>query len=85
MVTTMAAPRKTGARNSLGREVDDLLADWCAANYSAPATQVIREAVLAHIQERLDKEPELKKRFEEAKKNRLGVTPPKIVHLKPNS
>jgi hypothetical protein len=79
----LAAPRKTGARNSLGKEVDDLLADFSAATYGAPATQIIREAVEAHITARLEAEPALRARVDAARKKRLGSVPPKVVRLNP--
>jgi len=77
----LAAPRKTGARNSLGADIDGLLADYSAANYGAPATQIIRAAVKEHIQKRLETEPELRKRFDDAKKERIGPSPLRVVRL----
>lgn len=58
------------------------LVDFCAANYKAPAIEVIREAVREHIERRL-KNPEMKERYEEARKKRLGLAE-KIVQLVDN-
>jgi hypothetical protein len=49
-------------------EVD--LLDFCAANYRAPEIEVIREAIEAHINERL-KEPKIRERFDAARQRRL--------------
>ena len=81
----VAANRTTGARNTLGEEVDCLLADFCAANFSAPATQIIRIAVKKFIYETLENEPEMKKRFDDARKERLGQSPLKVVSITPKA
>ena len=54
----------------LGGTLEDDLADFCAANYRAPELEVIREALDAHINERL-KEPKLLERFNKARERRL--------------
>jgi len=92
----VAAPRKTGSRAALGREIDELLADFCAANYGAYAVNVVREAVRDHIARRLAEEPDLRERFESAKQQRaeqktsraglaigLGLSPSDPVKKKP--
>jgi len=84
MASVMAAPRTTGKRQGLGKEIDDLLADFCAAHFGAPATEIVRAAVRKFIRDSLENEPELNKRFEEARKIRLGSVPPKIVRLNSN-
>jgi len=52
-----------------GTLAEDLL-DFCAANYRAPEIEVIREALEAHIKERL-KEPKILERFHAARERRL--------------
>lgn len=51
-----------------GTLADDLM-DFCSANYRAPEIEVIREALAAHIQERL-KEPVMLERFNAARERR---------------
>ena len=67
------------AKLNLGEPTASLLRDFCAANYRAPALDVIREAVRDHIEQRL-KNPEMKERFEKARRERLNL-PSKIVRL----
>jgi len=50
----------------------DLL-DFCEAHRGAPEHRVIADALRAFIDERLKAEPELKIRFEEARRKRLGL------------
>jgi hypothetical protein len=57
-------------RKEIGGELADDLADFCAANYRAPDIEVIREALEAHIKERL-KEPKMLERFNAARERRL--------------
>lgn len=57
----------------------DLL-DFCEAHRGAPEHRIIADALRAFIDARIDAEPELKKRFEEARKNRLGQKE-KVVKL----
>jgi hypothetical protein len=60
----------------IGGTLADDLADFCTANYRAPELEVIREALQAHIDERL-KEPKMRERFETARERRLhGVKKP---------
>jgi hypothetical protein len=54
----------------IGGALADDLADFCVANYRAPELEVIREALEAHIQERL-KEPKILERFNAARERRL--------------
>jgi hypothetical protein len=66
----------------LGEPWQTLLADFCAAHYNAPERDIIRAALDFFIKNRLDAEPEVRKRFEEAKRKRLG-TPGEIVRVIP--
>ena len=50
--------------------------DFCEANYGAPAIRIIREAVRQFIDESLENEPALRKRFEEARLKRLKASKP---------
>lgn len=56
----------------LGEPLASMLADFMAANYNAPALEIIREAVKEHIDRRLE-EPVIKARYEEARRQRLGL------------
>jgi hypothetical protein len=55
---------------ALGEPLATELADFCAANYKAQELEVIREAVQAHLDERL-KEPKIRERFDAARQRRL--------------
>ena len=57
----------------------DLL-DFCEAHRGAPEHRVIADALRAFIEDRLAAEPELKKRFEEARNKRLNQKE-KVVKL----
>ncbi len=63
----------------LGEPTASMLKDFCAANYGAPAINIIRDAVQGHIENRLENS-EMKERYESARKERLGITE-KIVQL----
>lgn len=52
--------------------MDGDLFDFCQANFGASATEIIRQALRAFIDEHLENEPRLKDRFERARKKRLG-------------
>jgi hypothetical protein len=47
--------------------------DFCEAHRGAPDNRIIADAVRAFIADRLEAEPELKKRFEQARRDRLGI------------
>lgn len=64
----------------LGEPTATMLRDFLAANYNAPALDVIREAVQEHIKRRLDEEPAMRERFEQARRKRLGL-PETVVRL----
>ena len=57
---------------NLGDETEGLLQDFCEAHYGAPEVRILREAVKFFVNESLDAEPILKKRFEAARQQRLG-------------
>ncbi|WP_421938124.1 hypothetical protein [Pelagibius sp.] len=56
------------------------LVDFCEAHRGAPERRIIADALRAFIDERLAAEPELKKRFDEARRKRLGQVE-KVVKL----
>lgn len=66
--------RTTGSRTPLGGALDDDLTDYCAAMHNVPAINVIRDAVRALIDARLEDEPRVKERFMEARRKRLGTS-----------
>jgi hypothetical protein len=57
--------------------------DFCAAHYGAPEREIIRAALRSFIDKQLDAEPEMRKRYDAAKKTRLGGGVPKVVKLRP--
>ena len=57
------------------------MADFCAAHYGAPEREIMRAAIDLFIQERLAAEPEVRKRYEEARKRRLGLAEPRVVPM----
>jgi len=69
------------AKFQLGEPFASLLRDFCAANYSTAAVDVIREAIQEHIEMRLEN-PDILKRFEKARRKRLNL-PDKVVQLVP--
>jgi len=66
----MARPSK-GARFGLGEPLASELADFCAAHYGSPEINIIRVALRKYMDERLAAEPEMRTRYEEARKARL--------------
>lgn len=65
--------RSKGSRLGLGEPIQGLLADFCAAHYNASERDVVRTALEIFINQRLDAEPEMRKRFDDARKKRLGL------------
>ena len=66
------AEESKALRLVLGEPWESKLADFCAAHYGAPQTNVIRHALDAFIGQRLKAEPEVKKRYEDARRKRLS-------------
>jgi hypothetical protein len=69
----------TDKKLKLGEPLASKLRDFCAANYDAPALNIIREAVDEHIEARLQNR-EMRERFESARRTRLGEAK-KVVRL----
>lgn len=65
--------RTTGSRNPFPEPLNSDLADFCEANYYASSKRVIEVALRHFIDARLANEPELRKRFDEARRKRLGA------------
>jgi transposase-like protein len=57
-------------RDQLGEPLASHLETFCAIHYGAPEINVIREAVRTFIDERLAREPELRKRFDKEQQGR---------------
>jgi hypothetical protein len=74
---------KPSGRLQLAEPLAGDLADFCAAHYGAPEREIIRAALRAFIDSELAAEPELRKRYEAAKKARTGNGQPKLVKLHP--
>jgi Arc/MetJ-type ribon-helix-helix transcriptional regulator len=68
-----------GFRIDLGDELHTKLKDFCAAYYRANQSEVIREAVDWYIDLILSREPERRRRYEEARRERGA----KVVPLRP--
>lgn len=66
------AKNSTDARLKLGEPWADKLKDFCSANYGCPQIEVIRAAIDELIDRRLDAEPEMRRRFDAARKRRVG-------------
>jgi hypothetical protein len=67
-------------RINLGEPLDGMLQDFCEAHYKSPQTEIIRAALRAFIENALDREPEMRKRYEAARAERLrGSKPLSIV------
>jgi hypothetical protein len=64
---------------NLGEPLASQLKDFCRANYKCPALEVIRVALKEHLERRLS-DPEMKDRYEAARKDRMGL-PAKVVKL----
>jgi len=62
----------------LGVEVEALLEDYCAANDGTPKVRVIRKAIKHYIEYRRQN-PEIEKRMDEARKDRLAPQREKIT------
>lgn len=67
----MGRQRTTGSRLRLGEPLASDLADFCAAHYDIPELNIVRVALREFIDARLASEPEMRKRFESARKERL--------------
>lgn len=80
--TFMGRPPTTRSRLGIkGPLLEDFM-DFCEAHRGAPDHRIIQDALRAFIDERLAAEPELKKRFDEARRKRTGAAEA-IVKLVP--
>ena len=70
----MGRPPIKNARLAFPDPLHSDFLDFCEAHRGAPGNRIIQDALRAFIDERLNSEPELKKRFDEARAKRLGVT-----------
>ena len=59
--------------------------DFCEAHRGAPEHRVIADALRAFIDERLSAEPELRRRYEEARDARLAVAGKNVTKLRPKT
>ena len=59
-----------------------MLADFCEAHHGANPKEVTRRALRQFIFGDLEGSPDVKARYEEARKARLKLTPPKVVSIK---
>jgi len=63
---------------NLGDDLSMRLRDFCEANWSASKVRVVREALDQFIIRQLSEEPEMRKRYEEARRKRAGKTDSKL-------
>jgi hypothetical protein len=77
--------RSTGARFGLGEPWDGMLTDFLTAHFDGSATAVARIALKAYIEDQLAKDPESRTRYEEARRERLGIAENGNVHILPAS
>jgi hypothetical protein len=68
----MTNPSK-GSRTGLGEPWQGMLSDFCKAHYNAPERDIIRAALDFFIHNRLDAEPQMQLRYEEARRKRLEL------------
>jgi len=73
--------RSTGSRFNLGEPWESDLADFLAAHFDASATAVVRAALQGYIADQLTKDPESRRRFDEARQRRLGISSSGNVHI----
>jgi len=77
---------KTGRRGKLFKLPADLLIEldaFCEAHYGAPQVNIVKEALVEFIKRQLEAEPELRKRFAEAR-SRLNPRAGQIKLLETN-
>lgn len=67
------ANQSKGSRTGLGEPWQGMLSDFCKAHYNAPERDIIRAALDFFIQNRLSAEPEMRERYEVARKKRLEL------------
>jgi hypothetical protein len=72
----MARSKSAGFRLDLGDEIEAKLGDFCSAYYRGNKTEIIREAVDWYIDKILDAEPERKRRYESARRQRTVASAP---------
>ena len=77
--------RTTGSRNPFPEPLNSDLIDFCEAHRGAPGNRIIQDALRAFIDERLLAEPELKKRFDAARRKRLGLVEGDNVTVLPSA
>ena len=70
----MSRPSKGSRLTLLGleQELIDRLQDFREGYFGAPEYRIVAEALEVFMAERLAAEPEVKRRYEEARKRRLG-------------
>ena len=78
----MGRKSSTGSRLGITGQLREDLTDFCDAHRGAPENRIIQDALRAFIDERLGAEPELRKRFDEARQKRVG-TAEAVVQLVP--
>ena len=66
------ARKTTGSRYRLGEPLSTDLAAFCEANLGTLEIRVIRAALREYIDRRLAEEPELRNRYEAARKRQVG-------------
>jgi hypothetical protein len=61
-----------------------MITDFLTAHFDGSATAVARIAMKAYIEDQLAKDPESKKRYDEARRGRLGFHDGGNIHVLPS-
>jgi hypothetical protein len=75
-------PPTTGAKLDLPEDLAADLRDFCEAHYDASQKRIVQSALRDFIQAALAAEPELRKRFDEARGKRLARTGQNVTVLR---
>lgn len=78
----MPRDKRAGFRLDLGPELEAKLADFCTAFYKASKTEIIRQALEEHIDSVLASEPERKRRYDDVRRDRLGLSKRVVTLIK---
>jgi hypothetical protein len=84
-ITMAGRKRTTGTRNPFPEPLNSDFTDFCEAHRGAPGNRIVQDALRTFIDERLAAEPELRKRFEAARRKRLGLIEGGNVTVLPTS
>jgi len=81
----MGRKRTTGSRNPYEEPLNSDFTDFCEASWGAPSSRIVQAALRQFSDARLAAEPELRKRFDEARRRRLGAVAGGNVSVLPSA